>query len=90
LTEPSPLDVFMSLIAMGWIFFILWRIGKNGKNLPKSMGALIRSLILIQCVMIAVSMDRNPVYRSYYLMTIILLLMFFLASGLAAKKFYGS
>jgi 4-hydroxybenzoate polyprenyltransferase len=90
ISESSIFGIFMSFIAVSWIFFIQRQIGKKVKILPKGIGDLIRSLILIQCALIAVSMDRNPIYRSNYLMAIICLFIFFIFSELSAKKFYGS
>lgn len=90
ISESSIFGIFMSFIALIWIFFIQLRIRKKTKNLPNIIGDLIRSLILIQCAMIAASMDRNPAYRFYYLMFITLLFIFFILSDLSSKKFYGS
>lgn len=90
ISKSSIFGIFMSLVAFSWIFFIQRQIRKKKKNLQKSIGDLIRSLILIQCVLIAVSMYRNPVYRSYYLIGIISLFIFFILSDFSAKKFYGS
>lgn len=90
ISNSSKFGIFMSFIALCWIFFTQLQIRKKIKNLSKSIGDLIRSLILIQCAMIAISMDRNTTYRHYYLIGIIILFLFFILSDLSEKKFYGS
>jgi 4-hydroxybenzoate polyprenyltransferase len=86
----SILEMCLILLSLVFIFSIIWQMRTNDGEVPQKIGDLIRSLILIQCVFIAIALNRNPVYPSYYLITIFILLAFFLASGWTAKKFYGS
>ncbi|MGA1840581.1 MAG: UbiA family prenyltransferase [bacterium] len=90
ISNSSKFGIFMCFIAMCWIFFIQLQIRKKMKKLSKSIGDLIRALVLIQCALIALSMEKNPVNRHYYLIGIIILFLFFIISDLSAKKFYGS
>ncbi|MGA1825169.1 MAG: UbiA family prenyltransferase [bacterium] len=88
--KTSIIGVIVMLFTLCWIFAILLHIGQDYRKIPKRIGELIRSLIMIQCAFIALSISINPEYRTYGLVAILFLLCLFPFSQYTANKFYGS
>ncbi|MGA1875408.1 MAG: UbiA family prenyltransferase [bacterium] len=90
-TGISVMGALAALIAAGWIFSILRHFDSHGqRSVSEMVGKLIRSLILIQVALIALSIGRNHGHKGYLIMAMALCLMLLPVSGYMAGRFYGS
>ncbi|MCF6159104.1 MAG: hypothetical protein E3K32_11175 [wastewater metagenome] len=86
----SPLGIGSLIVTIGWISSILRHDKCNTRQLSVVIGNLIRGVILIQITIVTIQVSLGNQGKQYFYLVIVFLLIFFFASRLAGKKFYGS